>query len=197
MNYEIKNDIGIFYNAFDDTFCDEVISFYENTTKFNEPFTRQQAENNISQLLKTDTTVQFDPCNSLMFRDCQFMRPLSENLYKCYQKYVEEFPALFELPTHKLSINVRLQKTKIGQGYHVWHCEQGSFVTSTRIAGWSIYLNDVDEGGETEFLRQHIRIPAKKGTACIFPASYTHAHRGNPPISNDKYILTSWIEFMS
>ena len=26
----------------------------------------------------------------------------------------------------------------------------------------------------------------------IFPAGFMHTHRGNPPISNDKYILTGW-----
>ena len=54
------------------------------------------------------------------------------------------------------------------------------------------YLNDVPAGGETEFLYQGIRIQPKKGTTIIFPAAYTHMHRGNPPLGCTKYIATTW-----
>ena len=58
-----------------------------------------------------------------------------------------------------------------------------------------LYLNDVDEGGETEFLYQSRRVKAKAGTVVLWPAAYTHVHRGNPPLSGSKYILTGWLEF--
>jgi len=60
---------------------------------------------------------------------------------------------------------------------------------------WMVYLNDVEEGGETEFLYQHKRLKPEQGTLVIWPASFTHTHRGNPPLSNDKYIVTGWTEF--
>ena len=28
----------------------------------------------------------------------------------------------------------------------------------------------------------------------IWPAYFTHLHRGNPPISNEKWIVTGWYE---
>ena len=59
-----------------------------------------------------------------------------------------------------------------------------------------IYLNDVEEGGETEFLYQPKRIKAEKGKIVIFPADFMHTHRGNPPISNEKYVLTGWFNII-
>jgi len=56
-------------------------------------------------------------------------------------------------------------------------------------------LNDVKEGGETEFLYQSVRVSPKKGTLVIWPAAFTHVHRGNPPLSGTKYIMTSWLEY--
>ena len=56
---------------------------------------------------------------------------------------------------------------------------------------WMVYLNDVEEGGETEFLYQKRKVKPKKGTILIWPGGYTHLHRGNPPMS-DKYIATGW-----
>ena len=66
------------------------------------------------------------------------------------------------------------------------------YETATRRFVVQAYLNTIKEGGETEFLYQNKRIKAVQGTLLIFPAGYTHVHRGNPPIGQDKYILTSW-----
>ena len=55
-----------------------------------------------------------------------------------------------------------------------------------------LYLNTINEGGETEFLYVNKRIPAVEGRLVIFPTGYAHTHRGNPPIGQEKYILTSW-----
>ena len=56
-------------------------------------------------------------------------------------------------------------------------------------------MNDIDEAGETEFLYQNKRLVPKKNRLLIWPADWTHTHRGNPPIGQkDKYILTTWIQ---
>jgi len=85
------------------------------------------------------------------------------------------------------------QKTPKGGGYHVWHYENS--VIWQRQLVWNLYLNDIEDGGETEFLDQNRRIKAKKGTMVIFPASWTHMHRGNPPLNKDKYIGTGWYAY--
>ena len=60
---------------------------------------------------------------------------------------------------------------------------------------YSIYLNTVEEGGETEFLYQSQRVKPVKGRIVIWPAGFPYVHRGNPPLSGEKYIVTSWISF--
>ena len=74
-----------------------------------------------------------------------------------------------------------------------WHCEESHFVSSHRVLAWMIYLNDLPEGeGETEFLHQSVRLRPRKGDVVIFPAGFTHTHRGNPPLTTNKYIATGW-----
>jgi hypothetical protein len=77
----------------------------------------------------------------------------------------------------------------------MWHYESDNRETCHRLLAWMVYLNDVEEGGETEFLYQHKRIKPKQGTLVIWPASFTHTHRGNSPLSNVKYVVTGWTEF--
>jgi hypothetical protein len=87
-----------------------------------------------------------------------------------------------------------VQRTMPGEKYD-WHSDVDDARNATRqfIAFW--YLNTVQEGGETEFLEQEVTIKPTEGTLVLFPAAWTHVHRGRPPISNPKYTLISWICF--
>ena len=77
-------------------------------------------------------------------------------------------------------------------GYHAWHEDNGP--KDNRVLVCMFYLNDVEEGGETEFYFQQVKLKPTKGSLVIFPAYFTHLHRGNIPMSNDKYICNIWIE---
>ena len=91
--------------------------------------------------------------------------------------------------------SLKIQKTLPGEGYHIWHCEHASRDTGQRCILAMAYLNTVAEGGETEFLYQSKRVPAVQGNIMFCPAGYTHTHRGNPPLTGDKYCITTWLEF--
>jgi len=96
--------------------------------------------------------------------------------------------------------HVNLQKYMQGSGgYHHWHSEiypqNASCETLHRVLLWQFYLNDVEDGGETEFLYQSRKVEARKGRLVIAPAGFTHTHKGHVARSSDKYIATSWILF--
>ena len=99
-----------------------------------------------------------------------------------------------KLPKNKI-YDVKIQKTDPGQGYHIWHTENQGKDTRDRFLEFTLYLNDVEEGGETEFLYLKKRYKPIKNRLLIWPTGFTHTHRGNQPISNSKYILTGWVEF--
>ena len=90
----------------------------------------------------------------------------------------------------------KMQKTRPGEGYHIWHHEHGymNYVKNSLFA-WMVYLNDIEDGGETEFLYQHVRVKPKKGTLVMWPSFFTHMHRGNPPLKEDKYVVTGWVDY--
>lgn len=80
------------------------------------------------------------------------------------------------------------------KNYSVWHTEtfgpeQGKML---RHSVFITYLNELDDGGETEFLYYNIKIKPKKGLTVIWPAGFTHVHRGSPAPKDEKLILTGW-----
>jgi hypothetical protein len=116
-------------------------------------------------------------------------------LNACVNLYADEFFTLKNIKELK-SETIKLQMTPPRGGYHFWHCEQSSLGTSHRVLAWTIYLNDIPDGeGETEFLWQGVKVKPRAGTISIFPATFTHTHRGNPVYSCDKYIATGWYTF--
>jgi len=122
-------------------------------------------------------------------------KPFIDLFFKeVYPLYVQKYSYLKKLATHNI-LEVKIQKTKVGEGYHFWHCENAEMKARNRILAFMVYLNDVTEGGETEFLYQKCRFKPEKNTLLVWPSQFTHIHRGNPPLSNDKYIITGWIEY--
>ena len=115
---------------------------------------------------------------------------INEYLTKAFQEYCDDYPILREENIY--SIKQKMQKTPVSGGFHKWHCDNLSPTCSRRILTWMIYLNTVKEGGETEYLYQSERIKPEEGKICIAPADFLHTHRGNPPISNAKYVITGW-----
>lgn len=95
-------------------------------------------------------------------------------------------------------VNLQRYERDIG-GYPYWHSEiypeDERCDPLHRVLFYMYYLNNVEEGGETEFYFQKRSIVPRLGTLVIAPAGFTHTHRGNVPRSNNKYILTSWLMF--
>ena len=116
---------------------------------------------------------------------------------KVITPYLEKYSLHNMSKDIKISEPIKIQKTEPGQGYHVWHFERvgQSKYSLNRLLTFIVYLNDIEEGGETEFLYQNLRIKPKLGTVAIWPVDFTHPHRGNPPLDKTKYIVTGWVEF--
>ena len=116
---------------------------------------------------------------------------LNQVLHECWNEYTTIFGTLKTQPFYSLCQKV--QKTPTGGGYHVWHDEStGSIDVSGRIGVWMLYLNDDYEGGETEFLYYKKRIQPERGKLLIWPAGYTHVHKGNMVLAGTKYVITGW-----
>ena len=111
---------------------------------------------------------------------------------RCYPLYAEKYSILDEMSTHSV-LDVIIQKTSPGQGYHIWHSEVDSMMFRNRVLVFNFYLNDVEEGGETDFFYINDKIKPEKGKLAFFPPNWPYVHKGNIPLSGNKYIITGWL----
>ena len=119
------------------------------------------------------------------------------NLFSCYQDYTTQWPFLTEFAENLQIGEFNLQRYQSGQHFQTIHTERSSLGTLHRIFAWMTYLNDVDieEGGSTFFSHYDLEIQPKKGLTLIWPAEWTHAHKGNVLKADSKYIITGWMHF--
>ena len=118
-------------------------------------------------------------------------------LQKVCEKYKKEYS--FSSLTDKWSIidDVKIQRYYPGEAFYKWHSERitGYGLPATRHLTFMTYLNDVTDGGETEFYHQGVRVIPQKGLTLIWPADWTFTHRGIPSPSQEKYIITGWLHY--
>jgi len=173
------NFVRLYDNCLDQESCDKMIDEFKEAEKASKMYSDDEPS-----ILRKDTHF------NLYDRNPNLNEEFNSLLDVYVAKYCDDFPVLKGCSIS--SFCNKMQKTELSGGYHNWHCENTSMVTSSRVLTWLFYFNDVTEGGETELLHYSIRVKPKAGRLIIFPAYFTHTHRGNPPISNNKYIATGW-----
>jgi hypothetical protein len=190
MKESIKNFIGVYENYIPKKMCDDAIQFFKKEDEMKNAFTRLQSEN-CPRTAKADLQVGLMSENiNFWFKDFKI---LLTNFDVVLNKYLTNIDLAKHYQKDFHYTSIKIQRTLPGEGYHIWHIEHGLQDCLNRVLAYCIYLNDVEEGGETEFLHQSVRVKPTTGTIVIWPAWFPYVHRGNPPLKGEKYILTSWI----
>lgn len=118
---------------------------------------------------------------------------ISKNLELCISLYEQKYQEVHH-PYGWTDSGFNFQAYYKGKGYYRRHVDGDPVNESTRILAVIIYLNTVEEGGGTEFPLHNVTVEAKAGRVCIFPATWTHPHIGTMPISNDKFIISTFLK---
>ena len=113
------------------------------------------------------------------------------SLQDAINKYQEEYPDVKDVPTFFATFP-QIQKYNPKEGFFGWHCERGKG-NYNRVFAYLTYLNDVEDGGGTEFKYYDKIVKAEAGKTVIFPSDWTHTHRGEVSPTETKYILTGWL----
>ena len=174
--------------------CDDIIDFFEKSPNKNpgKSSKGESWEENISIKKSTDLFISKDIIKENI---------IIKDYYDSLSKIIKEYKSIYEYCDKDkelwgLQEGANIQRYLPGEGYYEWHCERGGLKNSARHLVYMTYLNDVDDGGETEWYYQKIKIKPQKGLTIVWPSDWPFTHRGNTSKTQTKYILTGWLNFL-
>ena len=172
--------------------CNFLINWFEERTDLHE---RGTVDGNLYETpdQKQDTEIYLDTSKnfSLICSNC---------LNYGIEEYKKKYPFINQVRPFNIHSVYKMQRYLPGEGYFTLHCENdGPDFTGESsemlILAWMIYLNDVTDGGYTEFPSQNTKFQPRRGDLLIWPAYFTHPHHGIVSKTQVKYILTGWYIF--
>ena len=183
-----KHFIGS-WNIENKDLCKEIINFFEDNMDLQE---KGQTGSGLNLSVKNTTDIHISP-NDIKNPRFKCLSSYIGELHKCFIDYQEQWPFLKTLIQSVDVGGFNIQKYTSGGHFAKIHTEKFSIGTLHRVFAWMIYLNDVDDGGETNFLHYDLKVKPETGKILIWPAEWTHAHSGEILNSGFKYIVTGWM----
>ena len=168
-----------------------IAGWYIDTTLCNDII--EKSEQNIQQF--SSGVKEYTNCD-LMQLDRSLHDRYCEQLYHVIEQYKTLYPYCYE-DLHVWGWSApRIQRYDVTRAYSTPHCENnGLKLYQSRHLAYMTYLNTIDDGGGTEFILQNLVASAKQGLTLIWPAGWTHYHRGIVSNTQIKYIITGWLCF--
>ena len=174
--------ISIHENVLTKNTCEDLIEFFETNNSIQETV-NQNGIPNFTQINLTKNRSGKEKVHNLIVQKVFEYR---DKYYKHVCKKVFPSSHAFE------EIRIKRYNTD-GEDRFDTHVDVMDYASSRRFLSFFWYLNDVEQGGETEFT--DLIIKPKRGTLVIFPPLWMFPHKGNPPISNSKYLLSTYLHY--
>jgi hypothetical protein len=194
-SYNIDDQfLGVFDNFFNPEDLNLYVKFFEYGKTLGFTSKRQNidhVEDEDMSLLGNNNHKIFNEWLDFFYGSIPFLDIFFKSILPLY---IEKYNVLARDHQNFVVTDFKIQKTLPGEGYHVYHYENQNIRGSRRVLTFLLYLNDVHEGGETEFKYLKVRYKPKFNRLILNPAGFTHTHRGLSPISNEKYVATGWVE---
>ena len=188
--------IPFFIESYDDALtseqCEKIIDFI-NSSDLTPGLVQTPLKNDLIKSEKDswDISLDADDEGSIEINDLIF-----NSLTQCIQEYKKQHPQINQLASWRYFPDYNLQKYNPGQAYHSNHCENMNPVSSHRVLAWMYYLNTITDGGGTYFDNYDLTMNAVQGRCVIWPAYWTHMHKGIVSKTETKYIATGWMNYI-
>ena len=177
---ELEQFIGIFPNAVNNEICSEFAAYFNALSE-------QGLTMSSSDSYRKDEMISIPSGLPHTFFPMGLCQPLWQNLSECFKIYNDKY----NIEDYLTSYDFKIHRVQPTGGYHAWHHEH-MYTQPHRVLAWHLTIESPKSGGETEFLYQSMRVEPKVGQLLIWPAGFTHKHRGNPPLEGQKTYITGW-----
>ena len=179
--------IGVYDKVTRPSMCKEIIDFFENNKDL-----QFRGRTVLTGNIVVDPKVKDSKDMTLSFIDETVPSTIIARILEDKTSiYIDTFRSVDLIDEFSAEMRYNIQKYNPGQGYHLVHCENSSRGME-RVLAWTLYLNTVTDGGGTYYPEYNRTINAVEGRLCIFPAFWTHSHKGIVSDTQTKYIATGW-----
>lgn len=191
------------YDIFDKEYCQEVIDAFNHSLSVG-VFARRcdEVKKDIQLEMHGSVRMQYPTAlgkeeGKFDLRQTELATRFFPKIQECIKDYVDSLGLKGVVgDVYAKSMLVQRSAADEFEAYSTWHCENANNENSDRAYVYMLYLNDDYDGGDTQFLFQKHAEEPKTGKVVIFPAGYTHTHRGDMVKSGVKYIATGWTFWM-
>jgi hypothetical protein len=159
----------------------------------------ENCENHQETVLKggDGQVMSFNQINTLAHEEWRWSRyKLSEAMLHCIDIYKKDCKITdFMWPARYLQEAIRIKRYLPNNFDRFDEHVDATEGCEKRFLNFLIYLNDVEEGGETEFPQLPLAVNPKAGTMVVFPPMWPWLHAGRKPISGPKYFAHSYLHY--
>lgn len=117
-----------------------------------------------------------------------------DGLHTSVALYRDIYPHTHNWP-YVTDTGFQIQKYQQNDGYYREHVDSfptNNLDTAVRVLAAVVYLNDVKYGGQTNFPLHGACVEPAVGRIILFPATFTHPHEACTPLSDDKWVITTF-----
>ena len=172
--------------------CDQIISYYDEHKKQHQQ--GATGKGTIDLKTKNRNDISLTP-QELNLQGNEIFNEYFTALFELYKDYNKQWPFLASMVSSLEIGSFNVGKYTPGQHFQKIHTERAGLASLHRLLAFMTYLNDVEDGGSTYFSHYDLDIQPRKGLTIIWPAEWTHAHKGNIINTGSKYIITGWLTF--
>lgn len=183
----LERFVQVFDRALPRALCERMIESFETLQRFQRP----NGEGRRIGLEESRwTELDIGPLS-----DDGFRAMLLENMHAHLARYVETLGLTIPLPPTEHTSELIIKRYRPGGEDRFQPHFDSLGEVSNRYLVFLWYLNDVAEGGETTFVDLELDVKPETGRLLVFPPYWMFQHAGRAPVSNDKYILSTYFLF--
>ena len=170
------------YKVLPDSLCDSLVELFEQDVKHHERVDNQ-SKPTFTQL-------------NLNQHHAKIIPTLSKYAVDVVNLYKEDVPAAKYLPPARYFEQFRIKKYATGgEDRFDEHVDVADHASAKRCVAMLFYLNSVPVGGQTTFPFQGQVFRPTQGYVTVFPPTWEYPHAGQAPISNTKYIMSTYLHY--
>lgn len=184
---DLKHYVRVYDQALDAAFCRQLIDSFNVLARF-------QQVNGRTLRAGLDESA-WTELNITRLSDAGFTTFFRLQIDQALDRYNREIGLTIPVPNSPRTSDLIIKRYRPRQDEHFQLHFDAANHLSNRYLVLLWYLNDVSAGGETRFPQLDLRVAPQAGRLLVFPPYWMYQHEGAPPVSGDKYILSTYLLF--